>query len=265
MLIDWPTTIAQIINFLILLFLLRRFLYRPLLDAMAARREEIAREFEEAEQQQNRAEETQRTYSAKLAEWEEQRQSLLQEARTAAESLREEILQEARREAATERAAWQDSLRREQEAFLERLRVRSREQVLTVARLALRDMADADLESRVVAAFTRQLTTLDADTMRSLHESLRQAGNEVTVGSAFDLPDHLRQTVEKALHEALSLDGLHVRFQQAPDMIAGLEIFAGGQKLTWSLEGYLQSVEDSLADVLSADARHHGAQTGASD
>lgn len=263
MLIDWPTTIAQIANFLILLFLLKRFLYRPLVDTMVARREEIAREFEEAERQQNHAEEVQRTYSERLAEWEEQRQVLLQEARTAAESLREEILQEARREAAAERVAWQESLRREQEAFLERLRARSREQVLAVARLALRDMADADLEGRVVAAFIRQLSTLDAATRRSLQESLRQAGNKVTVGSAFELPDHLRQSVENALHDALSLDGLHVRFQKAPEMLAGLEIYAGGQKLTWSLEGYLQSVEDGLADVLSSDAGHHGAQTGA--
>jgi len=37
MLIDWFTVVAQVINFLILVWLMKRFLYKPILNAIAAR------------------------------------------------------------------------------------------------------------------------------------------------------------------------------------------------------------------------------------
>lgn len=74
MLIDWFTVIAQIVNFLVLLLLLRRFLYRPILDAMQARERKVAERLESAAQERIRAEEERERYKA-LTEELRQRQS----------------------------------------------------------------------------------------------------------------------------------------------------------------------------------------------
>ncbi|HMR03616.1 MAG TPA: F0F1 ATP synthase subunit B, partial [Candidatus Competibacter phosphatis] len=54
--IDWFTVAAQIVNFLLLVWLLKRFLYRPVLDAMAARQQKIAAALEEAQAKTQQAE-----------------------------------------------------------------------------------------------------------------------------------------------------------------------------------------------------------------
>ncbi len=49
MLINWFTVLAQIVNFLILVYLLKRFLYGPIIRAMQEREKKIARRLQDAE------------------------------------------------------------------------------------------------------------------------------------------------------------------------------------------------------------------------
>ena len=60
--IDWFTVIAQIINFLILVWLLKRFLYRPILDGIDAREHKIASVLSNAETQKKHAENLEAQY-----------------------------------------------------------------------------------------------------------------------------------------------------------------------------------------------------------
>lgn len=55
MLIDWFTVIAQVVNFLILVWLLKRFLYQPILNAIDAREQRVATELADADAKMNEA------------------------------------------------------------------------------------------------------------------------------------------------------------------------------------------------------------------
>src|ERR1035437_8882170 len=91
MLIDWFTVIAQVINFLILVWLLKRFLYRPILDAIDAREKRIAKELAEANAKQERDE-----FRHKNEVFDQQRAALLSQATIAAKAERQRLLDEAR-------------------------------------------------------------------------------------------------------------------------------------------------------------------------
>ena len=80
MLIDWFTVIAQIINFLILMWLLKRFLYKPILQAVDARDKKIKAQLQEAEQKMQQATTERKTYEQKNAEFDQQRQAMLKTA-----------------------------------------------------------------------------------------------------------------------------------------------------------------------------------------
>ncbi len=54
MLIDWFTVGAQALNFLILVWLMKRFLYKPILNAIDAREKKIAAELADADAQEGR-------------------------------------------------------------------------------------------------------------------------------------------------------------------------------------------------------------------
>src|ERR1039457_7200635 len=106
MLIDWFTVLAQVVNFLILVWLLKRFLYRPILDAIDAREKRIAKELADAEAKKERDE-----FQHKNEEFEQQRAALLSKATDEAKADRQRLLDEARKAADALSAKRQDALR----------------------------------------------------------------------------------------------------------------------------------------------------------
>jgi F-type H+-transporting ATPase subunit b len=96
--LDWFTVVAQICNFLLLLWLLKRFLYRPILDAMAARQQRIATALTEAQSKAATAEALQRDYLARQQEL---------------AASRETWLAQAQEEVAAQRQTWQAEARAE--------------------------------------------------------------------------------------------------------------------------------------------------------
>ena len=80
MLIDWFTVISQIINFLILIFLLKRFLYRPILKAIDAREERITNELQAAELQKSEAAKNEKKYQDLLNSLEANKTELITKA-----------------------------------------------------------------------------------------------------------------------------------------------------------------------------------------
>jgi F-type H+-transporting ATPase subunit b len=91
--------ISQIINFLLLLVILRVFLYKPIVNMLDKRRETIRTDLEEAEAARSQAEAAKQEYEKQLEEAREERRSMLAQAREQADTMREEILEKARGEA----------------------------------------------------------------------------------------------------------------------------------------------------------------------
>jgi len=71
--LDWSTFILEIINFLILVWLLKRFFYKPVLNVINRRREEIQKKISEAEGVKHEAESLKSDYENRLADWENEK------------------------------------------------------------------------------------------------------------------------------------------------------------------------------------------------
>ena len=96
MLIDWFTVGAQLLNFIILVYLMKRFLYQPVLDAIAAREAKITAELADAAATKAKAHAQQSEFEEKNQAFDEQRAGLLSKATEAANTERERLLAEAR-------------------------------------------------------------------------------------------------------------------------------------------------------------------------
>jgi F-type H+-transporting ATPase subunit b len=252
LLIDWFTVLAQIINFLILVFLLHRFLYNPILNAMTQREERIANDLETAERKRREAREEIESYRQKKAELDDKRQELLRQAEKEADKKRHDLLQKARAETEEIRSRWQRAIEQEKEAFLADLRRRVSQETYRVMRSALADMADVALEERIVAVFLARL----ADLPKSEREALADetSGGETAaswkINSAFDLPDERQEEIERVVKEKWGYNG-RLDFNTQPDLIAGIELVAAGHKVAWSLGSYLDSLEEAFDDLLT--------------
>ena len=161
--IDWVTLGAQVLNFVILVLLLRYFLYKRITGAIDRRQEEIASRMEEAEREREKAEEEAERHREERQELEEERDRILKDARNDAEQERERLVEEAREEIEQQRERWRAGLRREQESFLEEIRERAGSATYSAVQRALQDLADEELQSRVLETFLQRLSEASED------------------------------------------------------------------------------------------------------
>jgi F-type H+-transporting ATPase subunit b len=122
---------------------------------------------------------------------------------------------------------------------------RAQQEVLAIARKVLDALAGASLEERVVAVFLKTLRGLDAPAKKTLLSALGAASDAV-VRSAFDLPEAQRALIQQAVDEEFSISST-LRFEVSAELLCGLELLAGGQKLSWSIADYLGGLEQRIA------------------
>jgi F-type H+-transporting ATPase subunit b len=262
-LIDWFTVIAQAINFLILVWLLKRFLYRPILKALDAREKRIAAELAAADAKGLEAEKERSTFQQKNDEFDQQRATLLSRASEEAQAERHRLIAAARKDADDLRAKRKEALKQEYDSLSETLTRRIGTEVFAIARKALADLADTTLEAHMAETFIRRLRALSPDERARLAQwplagkplaasaSSERAG--IVVRSTFDLPAAQQHAIEAALKENLNI-GAPVRFQTRPDMINGIELVMNGHKVAWTIESYLASLEEEIGRLLKSQA-----------
>jgi len=247
--IDWITVIAQIVNFLILVWLLKRFLYGPILKAMQERQERIAEEMEEAKQREQEADEETREYRQKRQELEDRREELMQDARDAADQRRQELVDQARNEVEAIERRWHENLREERDAFLRQLRRRMGSELCAVARQALADLANRDLQDQVVGVFIDRLKGLEDDRRAELRDALADAEQGPTITSAFPLSASHEKSLITSVREVIGEEA-GVSFRQDDELLCGLSLNVGGVKVAWNLDSYLGVLEESMIEEL---------------
>ena len=244
MLIDWFTVLAQILNFLILVVLLKRFLYGPIIKAMQEREGRIAAAMENAEKAEKEANQR----SAELAREKESfvsaRETLLQEARKEVRDWQEKALQESREEVDRLRSAWMDRLTRDRRLFLQKLRTRVVDQIMAVSGKVLRDLADEDLERRVIRVFLEKMEKQKQDL------SPERVSGRVLVRSGLELEEAHKQEIGRRL-SGLFPKASSVDFEAAPVLGLGVHVMAGDRKVEWNLSDYLEELEQEILAELS--------------
>jgi F-type H+-transporting ATPase subunit b len=253
MLIDWFTVAAQIVNFLVLVALLRHFLYGPIIRAMDRREEQVVSRLRDAESRWQEAEGEKQLYLDNQKTLDRQREELLEQARGEAEELRRKLLAEVRHEVAESKKHWQAALAREREAFLKELRQRAGLQVFAVSAKALADLADAELEQKIIGRFVKEVGMLNAESRRELRAAARQKA--VTIVSAFAIAAEEQQRLGGQLREIIG-DQAELRFAVDPGLICGVKFNVHGGVVGWNLEEYLHDLEQDLGQALAEETSH---------
>jgi len=249
--IDWFTVGAQLLNFLILVWLMKRFLYQPVLDAIDARETRIADELAQAAATQAQAETERDAFRLKNQAFDAAHAEHLKmaQAEVATES---ERLQRLAREAADTQAARQlQTLRNDARDLNAAVASRVQDEVFAIARQALQDLASSSLEERLCDVFLRRLHDLDDSTRAALAAALAASPTTALVRSAFALPAAQREAVTAAVHAAFSTD-VALRFETAPSLVSGIVLSAHGQKLAWSIADYLEALQRGVGELLKS-------------
>ena len=250
MLIDWFTVVAQALNFLVLVWLLKRYLYKPVLAAIDAREKRIALAIADATSLKTSAERERVTLAAKNAALDGESSALLKQAASAVDAERTRLLADARAEANALRAKHMIALRDEQARLRQNIAHLVQQEVLAIARKVLGDLAGESLEERIVEVFVQHLHALDASAKQALSAAFRGASDAV-VHSALNLTEAQRPLIQNAVDEEFA-SRIPLRFEVSTGTLCGVELLVGGEKLAWNMADYLWRLEQRIA---SADAR----------
>jgi F-type H+-transporting ATPase subunit b len=239
------TFLLEIVNFLVLIWILQRFLYRPVLDVIARRRQLIEDGIRNAQQTQASAQALREQYDNRLQQWEEEKAA-------ARETLKKELDEERSRQL----NALQTTLDQHKEKHLA-IEQRHREEALQRAeRVALENatrfatellmqLAGPALEGRIAELVLSHLQDLPASSIETLKSAHGQDDTTLRVSSAFPLPDDTREALRQWFTNVLGNTTLRWEFQEDPSLIAGLRIGLGPWVLGANLQDELRCFREA--------------------
>jgi F-type H+-transporting ATPase subunit b len=261
MLIDWFTVSAQAINFLILVALLKRFLYQPVLEAIDAREKKIAARLQSAAQRETQAQQQRDDFQRRSEVLEHDREGILLSASAQAAVERQALLEAARKDSQALRERLFEVVGKEREELGRRLVTQTQAEVVALTRQVLADLAGVSLEERMVSSFIDNLRRLPKDSQVMPGQAPRStsgAGSPEGVGSArttivrsaFDLSLPQRAALKTAVLESLGADTV-LHFESSPGLVCGVELSVSGVKLAWSVVDYLGSVSQQVLALVA--------------
>ncbi|MFA5323904.1 MAG: hypothetical protein WC373_14630, partial [Smithella sp.] len=237
----------------LLMYLLKRFLYGRILKAMDDREAKISARFAEADELKVKANEAADLYEKRNQQLNATQETMLNEATLAADVKRKELMEKVRVEVDQVKTRWQDMLVREQDAFFCDLRQRAAKQLYATARKALSDLADADLEERIMDEFIRRIKSLDPEKSVQMRNAIRGGGNQVTIQSAFGISEPRKAQIEEVIKNQIT-NGFTLRYLKQPEIVSGIEMRVNGHKIAWSLNEYLEAMVENLTETLQKEA-----------
>ncbi|MDC0585056.1 F0F1 ATP synthase subunit B [Planctomycetota bacterium] len=249
MLIDWFTVGAQALNFVILVWLMKRFLYGPILRVVEARDDRVAAELADAKQQQLEAQQARAEFRDKNEKLDQARETFMREAKDEADTEGQRLLAAAREAADEASTKHQQALDSAAKSLNRAIAGRAQQEVFAIAKQALADLATASLEERLTEVFVGRLRELDDTAKAELATALKSATDAPLVRSAFDLPAAQRTAIQNALDETFSVD-TPVHFEAAPALVGGIELTTNGRKVAWSIAEYLRSLAEGVQDLI---------------
>ncbi len=240
--IDWFTVVAQLVNFLILVWLLKRFLYKPVLNAIDEREKKIATQLQDAESKKEEARMERQQYRQKNEAFDHEHAAKLEEARQRVESEKQKRYDEARQESSDLRLKLEESLRQQQHELQDSLKRRAKEAVFDIARKALSDLANAELETQVVNVFIEKIQQLNPSENAKLIKALETKGEAVHIKSVFQMDEQTRGRIEQTVNE---ITGQQSRFEYEiqPELLTGIRLETPNFQLSWSIESYLETLK----------------------
>jgi F-type H+-transporting ATPase subunit b len=245
--LNWSTFILEIINFLVLVWILKHFLYKPVLDVIARRRAGIEKTLEDAEAHHEEAEKLRQQYEGRLSEWEQERQQARTKLTEEIEAERTDRLAKLQTELEQQQEKARVAEARRQSDVKRKIEETALEQGAQFATRLLRQVAGPDTETRLIELLLDELKRLSDEHINALRNSIEKTPDSIIVTTAYPLSDQQRQSLEQALTRIINPD-IPLQFQQNKDLLAGVRITIGAWILGANLQDELQGFRELTHD-----------------
>jgi F-type H+-transporting ATPase subunit b len=244
--INWFTVIAQVLNFFILVWLLKRFLYKPILKAIDEREDKIAAQLKAAELKKSEAEKEQEDFQEKNDKFDKEKKDRLAKVVAEADDERKKLMDQAREEAHVlwEKLAATAKSKQHDEQLDRNQKIQK--EVLAVSRKVLIDLASLGLEEQLNQTFIKRLQAMKGDELKEFKKAFSKTKDPLLIKSALAVSAKQQKELKLIVNKMLAAEA-SVKFEVTPALIGGIELSTQDFKLAWSISEYLSDFEKSIS------------------
>jgi F-type H+-transporting ATPase subunit b len=241
--LNWTTFILELINFVVLIWILNRFLYRPVMNVIAQRKAAIQKTLSEAETMRSDAQALQIQYENRVTEWEQEREKARAQLRDEISTERNRLLDNLRAELDQEREKAAAVEQRRLKDFAQQAEATAIAQGGAFASRLLSRLGGPELERKIIDMVREDLPNLPHDQMQAIRAASATIGLPMKIASAYPLDTAQRELL---CHACRTLAGREVvcEFLEDKNLIAGLRISFG----SWVLRANLQDEMSFFAE-----------------
>ena len=250
--INWFTVIAQVINFLVLVWLLKKFLYKPILNAIDEREKKIATQIKDADDKKAAAIKEQDGFKKKNEDFDQQKKVLMDKVVADTNAEKDKLLEAAKNDANTLRSNLEKSAKENQENQNTAIAQKTQKQVFDITRKALTDIASISLEEQSANTFIKRLNESKDEEKKQFIDAFKSNANAILVRSAFNLSEKQQGEINNVVDTILGTK-TQLQFKTTPELISGIELTTNGYKLAWSFSEYLNSLEKNITKKMKAE------------
>ena len=256
--IDLVTLIAQIINLVVLIWLMKKFLYQPILKMISERQALIDAEIKRAHQARQEALLQEAQYSKKVADFDAKRSEMMAEARKEVENFKQKLLAESKQAISYSRKNWQVELEQEKQSFDAGLQASIVKNFKLFASDALKDMAGVELTSLVLEKFKEKMQKMSKSAHKQMSENILKNG-KVVISTDSKLDANIKSEIKAFLTSLFDLQtSVKFEFKEDENLICGIQIQVGEHQTSWNLKNYLEAFEENM-DAAFNELLHQGA------
>lgn len=246
--LNWSTFVLEILNFLVLLWILQRFFYKPVLEAIARRRAGIEQSLSEAQATRSEADALKTQYESRLDEWEGEKGQARENLRLEFAAERERLLAALQLELGEEREKSRALEEKFQADCLRKFEATCLEQGARFVSRLLSAVAGPELDARLFDWALLQLETLPADRLTAIRTACEETPQQAEAVTAYPLDSARRQRLEETLGRLLGMPAA-CRFGEDAALLAGLRVTLGpwvfDANLQEELRGFAESAHES--------------------
>jgi len=236
--INWSTFVLEIVNFLVLIWILKRFLYKPVLNVIAQRRSTIENQSAEAQRLHEEAVSLKNQYQSRLSDWEQERQQARDANNQELEIEKARQLDALQVLLAQEREKAKIAEQRRRDEAVREIEHQALQQGAEFASRLLNMASGPELETRLISLLIEELGTLNPHQILLIQDRWGDTPETMTICSVYPIAEQQKQLLETALTDILG-QSLPMDYSEVPELLAGLHISIGA----WVLQA---NVRDEL-------------------
>lgn len=250
--INWVVFFAQIVNLFVLVWLLKKFLYRPIINAVEKRQAQIISKVNKAKEEYALAEAEHKKLKKKIDTFDKTKKKRFDEVAEEIEAYKKAQIAIIKKEASQERQKRQNELNRQTEMLHTQIRDLLADNFIALSHKMMGELSGETPFEQSVTLFQKNIAILSKTDIKKIKESYKKQ-KIISITSSDTLSEKMKENLGLFLSKTFSWEmPIKMIFEVDKSLVLGLEMTVGDIAIQWHLKTFLDEYQTKLNNTLTS-------------